>query len=435
MTGISSTAATEGVSVKTIVLDDDPTGTQSASDVTVLLESNVDLLVDALRERDSVYVQTNSRAIDEDAAVALVSSVRADGLEAARRLDSEVRFVLRGDSTLRGHVFAESGVFASDLINGDDSIMVFVPAFPAGGRTTVDGVHLVSVDGVAVPADETEYAQDPVFGFHHGRLVDYVSEKSGGHGVHVPLKTVRDGALASVLLGAGAGDVILPDVSDDEDIRLIAAAITDTQRAGKDIVVRCAAPLAAALAGVTSSGLLATPLVAEPRRTLLVCGSHTIGATRQLEPVISAWGEPALIDTAAALANSSLAGADAAATASDQLNARGLAILASERIRSSEHNTLEHGSRVMEALTTAVRAVIESVDVVIAKGGITSADVARVGIGARSARVLGQVLPGISVWDLAASDGHRVLYVVVPGNVGGPDTLPEVLAAVGFAHG
>jgi hypothetical protein len=235
-----------------------------------------------------------------------------------------------------------------------------------------------------------------------------------------------------VLRGADAGDVILPDVRDDDDILAIAAAITAAQRSGRDVVVRCAAPLAAALAGVTSDGLLRTPLVPEPSRTLLVCGSHTIGATRQLEPVIAAWGDAAQVSTAAALADSAAAGADAADAASAQLDARGLAIVTSERSRSSEHNTLEHGSRVMEALTTAVRAVIKSVDVVIAKGGITSADVARVGIGARSARVLGQVLPGVSVWDLTAFDGHRVLYVVVPGNVGGPDTLTRVLAAVGF---
>ena len=421
--------------MKTIVLDDDPTGTQSASGVTVLLESNADLLTEALRERDSVYVQTNSRAIDEDAAIALVRSVRADGLDAAQRLGTSVRFVLRGDSTLRGHVFAESDVFADET-----SIMVFVPAFPAGGRTTVDGLHLVSIDGQAIPADETEYANDPVFGFRHGQLVDYVTEKTAAtaqpnrRGVHVPLQTVRSGTLATVLADAKAGDVILPDVSNDDDVALIADAITAAQQSGRNIVVRCAAPLAAALAGVTSTRLLPTPLVAEPKRTLLVCGSHTIGATRQLEPVIAAWGESIVVDTDAALTDSAAAGLDAAAVASGVLDARGLAVITSERIRSSEHNTLDHGSRVMEALTGAVRALVPSVDVVIAKGGITSADVARIGIGATSALVLGQVLPGISVWDLTAFDGHRVLYVVVPGNVGGPDTLTRVLAAVGYVR-
>jgi uncharacterized protein YgbK (DUF1537 family) len=101
-----------------------------------------------------------------------------------------------------------------------------------------------------------------------------------------------------------------------------------------------------------------------------------------------------------------------------------------ERARSAEHNTLDHGARVMAALTTAVRELVPDVDIVIAKGGITSADVARVGIGAASARVLGQVLPGVSVWQLEAFDGRPVLYVVVPGNVGGPDTLTRILAAV-----
>ena len=84
----------------------------------------------------------------------------------------------------------------------------------------------------------------------------------------------------------------------------------------------------------------------------------------------------------------------------------------------------------MAALTTAVAALLTEVDVVVAKGGITSAEVARTGIGATSAVVLGQVLPGVSVWRLVARDGREVLYVVVPGNVGGPDTLVCVLDAL-----
>jgi uncharacterized protein YgbK (DUF1537 family) len=86
----------------------------------------------------------------------------------------------------------------------------------------------------------------------------------------------------------------------------------------------------------------------------------------------------------------------------------------------------------MTALTTAVRDLLPSVDVVVAKGGITSADVARVGLGAASAVVLGQVSPGISVWRLAASDGRERLYVVVPGNVGGADAITDVLDAMGL---
>src|SRR5919199_1188096 len=160
--------------MKTVVLDDDPTGTQSASGVEVLLVSDAELLTAALQRADSVYVQTNSRAIDEAAAVALVSRVRDDALEAGRRLDESIRFVLRGDSTLRGHVFAESEAFLDE-----DAVLLFVPAFPAGGRTTVDGLHRVLVDGVPVPAADTEYAADPVFPFRSSRLTEYVAERGG----------------------------------------------------------------------------------------------------------------------------------------------------------------------------------------------------------------------------------------------------------------
>jgi uncharacterized protein YgbK (DUF1537 family) len=138
------------------------------------------------------------------------------------------------------------------------------------------------------------------------------------------------------------------------------------------------------------------------------------------------------VNTTAALADSRRAGEEAARLASAALDSTGLAVIMSERARSREHNTLDHGRAVMSALTTAVRQLSPTLDVVIAKGGITSADVARVGLGARSARVLGQVLAGVSVWQLTAADGHEVLYVVVPGNVGGAETLTDVLAAVGY---
>ena len=388
-------------------------------------ESDADLLTDALRYADSVYVQTNSRALDESTAVALIRGIRADGEEAARRLGVEVRFVLRGDSTLRGHVFAETEVF----LDGD-AVMLFVPAFPDGGRTTRDGVHLVRVGGVDVPAHESEYADDPVFGFSTGVLVAYIGEKSGRPALSVPLSTVRGGTLAETITGAPAGTVIAPDAVDADDIAAIARAVDAATAAGTTVVVRCAAPLAAELAGVASRSLLPTPLVPDTEPVLLVCGSHTAGASAQLEPLVASWGDPAVIDTDAALREPEAAGLSAARTARAHLDSRPLAIVTSERSRSASHNTLAHGEKVMAALTTAVRALLPDVRVVVSKGGITSAEVARAGIGASSAVVLGQVLPGVSVWRLTAHDGRELLYVVVPGNVGAPDTLVRVLDAL-----
>ncbi|QDP95225.1 hypothetical protein FOE78_04240 [Microlunatus elymi] len=413
--------------MKTIVLDDDPTGTQSATGVKVLLDSDADLLTAALTEADSVYVQTNSRALHEDAAIGLVRRIRHDGEEAARRLDDSVRFVLRGDSTLRGHVFAETEQFLHD-----DAVMIFVPAFPAGGRTTRDGVHYVRIGDQEVPAGQTEYAQDPVFGFSTGNLADYVREKSTRTPVPVDLAAVRTGELTKIMINSEPGSVILPDVVDQDDIEAIARAIDDAEAQGRTVVIRSAAPLAAALAGVTSTGLLDRPLISEPAPTLLVCGSHTAGATAQLGEVIKVWGDPAVVDTDRALQQPEVAGRAVAEIASRQLDRRQLAIIASDRIRRSTDSTLDHGEKVMTALTTAVDQLGDRADVVIAKGGITSAEVARTGLGARSAMVLGQVLTGVSVWQLESRSGRSIRYVVVPGNVGGPETLIDVLAALGL---
>jgi uncharacterized protein YgbK (DUF1537 family) len=67
---------------------------------------------------------------------------------------------------------------------------------------------------------------------------------------------------------------------------------------------------------------------------------------------------------------------------------------------------------------------------VIAKGGITSHDVAVGGLGIRRAEVLGQLLPGmVSVLRPveAAPEAVGVPYVVFAGNVGDESTLATVI--------
>jgi len=412
--------------MKTIVLDDDPTGTQSASHVIVLLESSAALIAEALSEADSVYLLTNSRAIPEDEAVELMREIRADAAIAAAQLGEEIQFVLRGDSTLRGHVFTETLVFADA-----ESVILFVPAFPDGGRTTEGGIHYVRQGSERVAAHLTEFADDPVFPFSTAVLVDYVREKSGRSASSMPLECVRAGGVEDVLVAALPGTVVVPDAVTNDDVRLIARGVEAARARGANIVVRSASPLAAALAGVESTGLLPVPLVPAPVPTLLVCGSHTAGATAQLDLVAAAHGPATVIPTAHAFESPRETGAAIAEAAAHSVTATGLAVVTTERERSPEHNTLDHGRLVMEALTSAVRALLPSVVVIVSKGGITSADVARIGIGAKRAEVLGQVLPGVSVWRLRAIDGSDRLYVVVPGNVGEPDALVKVLAALG----
>jgi uncharacterized protein YgbK (DUF1537 family) len=71
------------------------------------------------------------------------------------------------DSTLRGHIREElEACFAA---SGRTS-MVFAPAFPQAGRTTVGGIQFV--DGM--PVSESSYGQDPVHPARHSALADLV---------------------------------------------------------------------------------------------------------------------------------------------------------------------------------------------------------------------------------------------------------------------
>jgi uncharacterized protein YgbK (DUF1537 family) len=199
-----SNADAMAVEARVVVLDDDPTGTQAATDVPVLLDSDLDALGRALRRWSAVYVQTNTRALDRAAAVRLVARIRTDALDVCSALGADVRFVLRGDSTLRGHVFAEADVFCAS-----STVVLFAPAFPAGGRTTIGGVQRLRLDGHDVDVVDTEFARDPVFGYRSRTLVDYVAEVGAGReAVVVPLAELRSGeasAVASALLSAPPG--------------------------------------------------------------------------------------------------------------------------------------------------------------------------------------------------------------------------------------
>ncbi|GMA29711.1 hypothetical protein GCM10025874_29640 [Arenivirga flava] len=167
-----------------VVLDDDPTGTQSVADLPVLTRWQRDDLVWALgRGAAAVYVLTNTRSLGPDDAAQRNREVVRAALAAADEVGVRVGFVSRSDSTLRGHFPLETDVIAETLAEAGaprpDGVLV-VPAFPDAGRITIGGVHWMRGDGGLTPVAETEFARDATFGFGSSDLRDYVAEKTGG---------------------------------------------------------------------------------------------------------------------------------------------------------------------------------------------------------------------------------------------------------------
>ena len=99
---------------KLIVLDDDPTGTQTVQDVPVLTVWDVATLRAEFAENGPCfYILTNTRSMIAEAAEAVNREIASNLREAAG--GRPFTLVSRSDSTLRGHFPLETDVLADEL--------------------------------------------------------------------------------------------------------------------------------------------------------------------------------------------------------------------------------------------------------------------------------------------------------------------------------
>src|SRR3569623_3469606 len=169
---------------KIIVLDDDPTGSQTVHGCLLLTRWDAVTLRTALLDAAPLFfVLTNTRGMDAPRVAAVTRAVcrnlkaALDGLRGEGRAINPV-LVSRSDSTLRGHYPVETDVIAAEL--GTFAAHFLVPAFFEGGRITRDSVHYLLVDGRPVPTHEPEFARDSVFAYSTSYLPAYVEEKTRG---------------------------------------------------------------------------------------------------------------------------------------------------------------------------------------------------------------------------------------------------------------
>ncbi len=165
---------------KVVVLDDDPTGTQTVHGVPVLTEWSVPSLTAELAGEGSLFfVLTNSRSMPLAAAQQLNREIGNNLVAASKAAGREFVVISRSDSTLRGHFPGETDALAEALGVPFDG-QLLIPAFFEGGRYTVGDEHYVEEAKWLVPAAETPFAQDATFGYRSSNLREWVAEKSEG---------------------------------------------------------------------------------------------------------------------------------------------------------------------------------------------------------------------------------------------------------------
>jgi len=90
-------------------------------------------------------------------------------------------------------------------------------------------------------------------------------------------------------------------------------------------------------------------------------------------------------------------------------------------------SSLKINAIVSDFLVHVMKGITVRPKLIIAKGGITSSDLAAKALSAEKAWVLGPVIPGVPVWLIDdKSKFPGIIYVVFPGNVGDDRSLLEV---------
>ncbi len=227
----------------TVVLDDDPTGTQGISGVPVVIPPSPETFRWAFARSDVIYVITNTRALDRDTAEQLVRDTVKLAVEVASDLDGSARFISRGDSTLRGHFPLEVQI-VRDTSSEEYRGCLLVPAFPEAGRYTLDGTHYVTVKSVLRPVATTEYARDATFGYDQSRLVQWAHARvpADWQVEELPSRIIDNGpaAVARFLADQSSCTLVCPSIRSKEDLAVLAEGQLLAERDGASYLVQCA---------------------------------------------------------------------------------------------------------------------------------------------------------------------------------------------------
>ena len=432
---------------KIVVLDDDPTGVQTVHDISVYTDWTKDSIRQGFQEKNNLfYILTNSRGFTQDETTLAHNEIAANVDAVAKELGKEYIFISRSDSTLRGHYPLETEILRTNYEKNTGCIIdgeILCPFFKEGGRFTIDDVHYVRYGNELIPANETEFAKDKTFGYQAATMPEYVEEKTKGayparNIVCISLDEIHQMAIDEIeqkLLHVQGFNKIIVNAVDYADLKVFCVALYRAMAKGKVFMFRTAAAIVKVMGGVSDQPLLEKEQMVRANELhggIIVVGSHTEKTTRQLEAlkqlsdirfveldatkVTVAGGLEKEVERCLALEEAWIR------------DGKTVCCYTSRALVTADTGNKEDELRLSVRISDAVQSLVGGLSVipkfVIAKGGITSSDVGTKALGVKRANVLGQIEPGIPVWQTGAeSKFPGIPYVIFPGNVGEDTTL------------
>ena len=404
-----------------VVLDDDPTGIQTVHGCLLITRWDEESVRLGFEDAEPFfYILTNTRAMTREDA----EQVTREAMEMVVKVNQDYGYrliiVSRSDSCLRGHFPLETDVMRQCLVEHGYSVYPktpFCPAFIEAGRVTIDGIHYMRDGKQLIPVSQTEFARDNVFAYHTSILTEYIKEK-----------------------GADPDDYEIVDAESYDELYRFARHLTsdiipqtsalslhpsDLSPQPSAIVIRSSSSLPKAISGISDQPLLNRTILKQTGVGCFIVGSHVKKTTQQLERLLQAEGTCAIeVDVQRILDDSALLMSETLDTIRQvvEMGLTPVIYTSRQEIRLDDANQRQHlGQQVSDFLVDIVYRLPFTPSYLVGKGGITSHDILTKGLGIRSARVLGQVIPSVP-----CVMAPHFPYIIFPGNVGNEDSLREV---------
>lgn len=434
---------------KIVVLDDDPTGVQTVHDVSVYTDWSLDSIRKGFAEKNRLfYILTNSRGFTVEQTTKAHREIAETVAQVAQETGREYLFMSRSDSTLRGHYPLETKLLKEGVEKSQDIQIhgeIICPFFKEGGRFTIGNTHYVQYGEELVPAAQTEFARDKTFGYTHSDICEYVEEKTKGQYkasdvTCISLEDIRQmnvDKIADQLCEVENFNKIVINAIDYVDVKIAAAAIYRAMKRGKNFMFRTAAALVKEMGGISAQPLLTREKMVVKETDnggVIVVGSHTQKTTAQLEKLKELDGIVSVEFNSDLVLDEELFKEETKRVTEKigKIVASGKTAVAytKRKLLVVENDTKEDALIRSVKISDAVQSLVGNLEVVpsfvIAKGGITSSDVGTKALKVKRATVMGQIRPGIPVWQTGEESKFPFTpYVIFPGNVGDVNTLYE----------
>jgi uncharacterized protein YgbK (DUF1537 family) len=437
---------------KIVVLDDDPTGVQTVHGVSVYTDWDYQSILSGFSEESSMfYILTNSRSFSQSYTKKVHRTIAGRLVEVSRQTNKGFLLISRGDSTLRGHYPMETEALKHELEELTGTTYdgeVIIPFFQEGGRFTIDNIHYVRRGDELIPAGQTEFARDKSFGFSSSHLGEYCEEKTEGayrasSMIYITLEDLRKGNIEGILNQLESAEhfnKIIVNAVDYDDMRVFCRALIHSIEQGKRFLFRTAASFPKILGSIEDRALLRrADLVGEKdgHGGIVLIGSHVQKTSDQLEAlersglqvefiqfdqhqVITAEGLEPEVNRVIGKAEKNISEGRSVVVYTNR-----------ERFdldTDDKEKQLEISVKISDSVTSIIGGLSIRPKFIVAKGGITSSDVGVKALRVKKALVMGQILPGVPVWQTdEGSKFPHMPYIIFPGNVGDADSLLKVV--------